>query len=70
VLALAGFPAARFVDESTPDPDRDRTVGLLVALLATDTVPERMPDVVGVNPTVTVQLAFTARLDPQVVLSV
>jgi hypothetical protein len=67
-LADAGRPAARFVVESTPDPLNDSTVGLFAALLATDTDPVRVPDAVGVNFAVIVQVAFTASDVPQVVV--
>jgi hypothetical protein len=41
-------------------------VGLFTALLVIVTLPVRAPPVVGENVTLTVQLAFTARLVPQV----
>jgi hypothetical protein len=63
---VAARPAARLVVESTPDPLSARVAGLFVALLATETWPDRAPDAVGVNVAVTVQLAPTARDVPQV----
>src|SRR5258705_10625357 len=45
-----------------PVPDRAIDVGLLLALLVMVTAPVRAPEVVGVNRTVTVQDAPTARV--------
>src|SRR5258705_7685938 len=46
-----------------PVPDRAIDVGLLLALLVMLTAPVRAPEVVGVNRTVTVQDAPTARVE-------
>src|SRR5690349_7958985 len=50
-----------------PLPDSEIAVGLLLALLVMLTEPVRLPDVVGVNPTVTVHDAPTASV-PQLLV--
>src|SRR5436853_244340 len=51
-----------------PLPDSEIAVGLLLALLVTVTAPVRVPAVVGVNRTVTVQDEPAAMLVPQVLV--
>src|SRR5690349_7241546 len=51
----------------TPLPDRETVTGLLLALPVIVTAPVRVPEAVGVNRTVTVHDAFTARV-PQVLV--
>jgi hypothetical protein len=63
LLAVAGRPAATLVLVPMPLPERAMVVGLLLALLVMVTAPVRVPDVVGVNETVTVQEAPTARVE-------
>jgi hypothetical protein len=48
---------------SMPLPVKETTVGLLLALLVTVRLPVRDPPVVGLNPTLTVQDAPTARVE-------
>lgn len=69
-LADAVLPSARLVLVSIPLPDSEIVVGLLTALLFTVTDPVREPLAVGWKVTVTVQLAFTARLLPQLLVCV
>ena len=64
-LAVAVLLSATFVDESTACPESEIVVGLFTALLVIVTEPVRPPAAVGLNVTVTVQLAPTARLVPQ-----
>jgi hypothetical protein len=67
--SLVGFPAARFVlVPPAPVPDNATVVGLLPALLLTESVPVRVPDAVGRNVTLTVQDAPAAIDVPQVLL--
>jgi hypothetical protein len=69
-LELVVFPSATFVEESMAFPERVIVVGLLTALLVIVTEPLRAPEAVGLKLTVTVQLAPTARLVPQVFVCV
>lgn len=62
LLADAGLPSAMLVSAPMPLPAREIDVGLLLALLVSVTAPVRVPDAVGVNVTVTVQDAPTARV--------
>jgi hypothetical protein len=64
-LAVAVLFSATFVDESIACPESEIVVGLFVALLKIVTEPVRPPAAVGVNVTLIVQLALTARLVPQ-----
>lgn len=52
--------------EVEPVPDSEAVCGLLLEVSETVNVAESAPDVVGLNTTVTVQLAAAARLAPQV----
>jgi len=53
-----------------PVPDNDAVWGLLPAVSETVRVALREPDVVGLNTTVTAQLADAARLAPQVMAEI
>jgi hypothetical protein len=64
-LAVAVLLRATLVVESTACPEREIDVGLFTALLVTVTEPVRLPMAVGVNVTLILQLALTARLVPQ-----
>src|SRR4051812_37060629 len=55
-----------FVFVPIPLPEREVVVGLLTAFDVIVTEPVRAPPVVGANRTLIVQVAFTARLVPQV----
>ncbi|HEX5235717.1 MAG TPA: hypothetical protein VFW25_10350 [Silvibacterium sp.] len=61
---LAGEAATLPVD--VPRPERDTCCGLFDAVSVTASVAVRVPEVVGLKSTVTVQLADAARLEPQV----
>jgi hypothetical protein len=65
LLAEVGWFSATFVVVPMPLPDKEMVVGLFTALLVTVTDPVRAPAAVGVNVTLMVQLAPTARLVPQ-----
>jgi hypothetical protein len=69
LLAVAGRPNATLVLVPIPLPDKATVVGLLLALLVTVRVPDRLPDAVGRNVTVTVQDAPTA-IDEQLFVCV
>ena len=63
LLAVAGWCNARLVFVPIPLPVKEIEVGLLFALLVTVTAPVRVPEVVGVNRTVMVQEALTAKVE-------
>ena len=62
LLAEAALPRAMLVSVPMPLPVREIDVGLLLALLVNVTAPVRVPETVGLNVTVTVQDAPTARV--------
>ena len=64
-LRLVGDTVTPVVDVE-PVPDNEAVCGLLLAVSETVRVAARAPDVVGLNTTVTVQLAEAARLAPHV----
>lgn len=67
LVAVMGWFRAKLVVLVIPEPVRPTLrVG---ALLVTVRVPERVPPPEGTNETLTVQLAFTARLEPQLLVS-
>ena len=68
LLAVAGWPSARFVVGVTPLPESATVSGLPGALLATDSVPVRLPPLVGANLTLTVQEPPAAIELPQVLV--
>ncbi len=68
LLAVIVAPRARLVVEVMPLPERFTVRGLFTSLLATLTVPGRLPEAVGVKVTLTVQDAPAASELPQVVV--